>query len=73
MTEQKTKTPIQLTEEIIKMLEMFINGHGFCLSIASAYSNSKSLHKSLIDTVTISKKEYDELSNKASAYDGCSK
>jgi hypothetical protein len=47
MTTEKEKTPIELTEDIIRMLEMFINGHGICLSIASAYSNAKKLHKLL--------------------------
>jgi hypothetical protein len=43
----KEKTELELTEDIIRMLEMFINGHGWCISISSAYSNAKELHKLL--------------------------
>lgn len=41
------KTPLELTEQVIKDIEWFINGHGVCISIASAYSNAKKLHKLL--------------------------
>ena len=56
MTE-KEKTPLELSEEIIKMLEIFINGHGICISIASAYSNAKKLHTSL----KLNQKKIDEI------------
>jgi len=48
-TTEKEKEAIQLTEEIIRKLEMFINGHGVCLSISCAYSSAKKLHKLLVE------------------------
>lgn len=46
------KEKIKLAEDIIKALDRFIDGHGFCMSIASAHSSAKKLHKLLTESAS---------------------